>query len=381
MSHWSHILSWLLVLALFLVFPGVGRATPVEIIGEARVSLMNSQNNFEEDVFETANLTIIVDGPLYRISCDSIQGKVEAKEEVGSDGIDTFMVNDSITPWNLNGKGVTGYAYVGRFPHDCNAVIQAVWLGYCARDFFSTAGNATGLPLTKITLSMSPPEDVTNIVTYFPGSTLPSSIVGWGGNRVYFTGIDKPYDLELYTNGYKAWEFSAGDVETNANGYFPRTVTLEGFLPWITEKTNVSGGDDVEPLRKVTFVAHSIRVLDGQFDPCPPVTVAQLSIIDTRFPISGKYIVVSHADPVNGWPVRSGTTPSAGYQLAEEQAERIARDNDLITLKTFKTVTWPKTGPRRTINKRSHVQRTIEFGVLAFLAIILFGFLLKRKLG
>ena len=307
------------------------KAVAVKIVGEAQFTFINSQKEYTEDVIETSDLVIIEDGSKYDILCDTKTGANVGKEEVGSDGVDNFMINGGITPWNISGKGHTGFASSGRFPKDCRPEIQAVWLAYCSKDYFSKSNNSTGFPLHKFILSMSPPEYVTNFVTYWPYSTLPKMVMGWGRKRVFFNGISEGFDADQYPNGYKAWEYLGTDDIAVGKERFPKRISLQGFLPWTTEKTNVTSGEDVQPLRKVTFIAHSIEAIDSDSDLLPTVNVADLSIIDSRFTNAGKYIVVSHADPTNGWPVRTdAANPSLAYKKAEIDANQIALDNGLV---------------------------------------------------
>jgi hypothetical protein len=343
-----------LICSFVLVSELIGEGAPIKITGEGQIVLINSETS-AEDVFETANLTIIVDGPLYRISCDTVMGNV-GKEEFGSDGIDSFSVNSLITPWNRDGKGLTGHASSGRFPQDCSPIIQAAWLGYCSKDYFDKTNHTIGLALRKVILSMSPPEYVTNLITYRAESTLPLTITGWGRNRIFYTGNPQVYDLDQYPRGYKAWEFAASDDVIIENERVPQRITLEGFLPK-TENTNTMAGEEVRPVRKIIFIAHSIERMTNNFNPLPSLNVPDLTIIDSRFTNAGKYTVVSHADPTNGWPVRTSVNnPSIGYKNAEAEARQIALDNNLA-------------GQTKSKNRKSVLGTILGINVLVFTAV------------
>jgi hypothetical protein len=128
-------------------------------------------------------------------------------------------------------------------------------------------------------------------------------------------------ELKQYPNGHKSWKFTASDLVVVGNVKLPRQFTLESFYPKSSDVT--LSGDDVEPLRKITFVAQSIEVGKGRFDPFPPVTVPDLQVVDWRFKdISWNYLIVSHATP-NGWPTRS----SKGFKQAAEEANKLALNN------------------------------------------------------
>jgi len=341
-------------------------ATPVKIIGEAQVVLINSQTS-AEDVYETGSLTIIVDGDTYQISCNTLgdhKGDHAGKEEVGSDGIDNYMINSSISPWNRDGKGQTGYAFSGRFPRECSQMIQAAWLGYCSKNYFGKSNTLTGLALQHGILSMSPAESVTNLVTYWPESTLPQAIKGWSRNRVFFVNDPNAYDLDQYPDGYKAWEFTASDATAIGTEGFPRRITLEGFFAK-TENTNTMSGEDVRLVKKITFVAHSVELDEDHFNPLPSINVANLTIIDSRFTNTGPYIVASHADSTNGWPVRTDiSSPSKGFKMAEAQARQIALDNGLIV---------------QAKSKNARVVATSILGINLIALVVIVNLVLKAK--
>lgn len=349
-----------LILFYMLVFVCVSicKATPIRIIGEGQLELINLIDHTSH-VVETASLVIVVDGSQYRISSKSIESE-EMKDEFGSDGIDTFLVSDRHSPFNRDGKGWTGYAFSGRLPSDCSPIIQAAWLGYCSGNYFNSSSNRTGLALSYLVLPWSPADYVTNLVTYWPGSTLPLAITGWSRNWVKMSLNRPPEELKQYTNGFKVWTFTASDDVVIGAVRLPRRVTLEAFVP--KPPSTATTGEDTEAMRKITFIAHSIEEDNGKFDPLPPVAVPKLSIIDRRFEGSiSNFIVVSYATS-NGWP----TFLSKGYNQAAADAREIALDNNLLV---------------ESKSKKAQGSAIVILGINLVAILFLAKVILKRKLN
>jgi RNA polymerase sigma factor (sigma-70 family) len=307
----------------------------VKITGRGQIEHYNNFNKTR--VVETADMTIWTDGKSYRISIDS-KGDGTLKNDAddlqaqyASDGIDTFVLSDQLSPLHRTPEGFGGFAYAGRFPNSRTdpyfvpLVVQAAWLAYCSRDYFNVSSNHTGLKMGN-ELSLVWPDYVTNYAAYWTNSTLPQNISGWSRNLALFprTNSTQPMvagELEQYPGGFKAWKFTADDPVIVGGRQWPRQVALETFFPlWGDAITN---GDNVDPLRKATFVADSITVVKDGFDQLPPVTVPDLQVMDSRFAnIAGRFVITSHATP-QGWPVRGSKT----FKQAEADANKLAKRN------------------------------------------------------
>jgi hypothetical protein len=237
-------------------------------------------------------------------------------------------LSDQLSVLHRTHAGIGGFADPGRFPSErevAPSVVQAAWLAYCSRDYFDLSGNQTGLMLGSI-FSYVWPGYVTNLVTYWPGSTLPQSITGWSRNWVILprTNSLQPMqaaELKQYPHGFKAWKFTASDPVLVGNLRVPRQITLETFFP--KPPNTATTGDETQLLRRATFVADSIEVGKGRLNPFPPVNVPDLEVMDSRFAdVAGNFVITSHATP-KGWPVRG----SKGFQQAALQAEQIVSEN------------------------------------------------------
>lgn len=308
---------------LFFVLTVLSQAAPVRIVGEAQMELVNSLTQSAR-VVESASLIIIVDGPQFNINIKSVGG-FNTTEDWGSDGTDLFLISDRRTPFNRDGKGVTGFAYSDRFPSGqlCSPIVQAVWLGYCSGGYFQNPTNLTGLPLSPQILPMTSPEWVTNIVKYAKDSNLPEEIKGWSRRWIKFPE-DKSVEYTWYpSSGFKVWEFSGSNYVTVAQRKFPRQITLTGFVPKVRSQTNSYPGEDVIPLRRVTFVADSIEIQTQPFDPLPTSPVPDLPVIDQRFTnMTGRFMLVSHLSSYK-WPTRG----SLGINDTLTEAQRLSLQN------------------------------------------------------
>jgi len=216
--------------------------------------------------------------------------------------------------------------------------LDAVWLGYCSKDYFNRPSNQTGLQLATGTLSDAKNDFTTNLATCWPNSTLPQSVTGWSRNWWILnrTNSDQPIKvvkLSQYPNGYKRWQFTASDPVQVGGLSVPQQLTLEAFFPKPPgEPTN---GDDTLPLRRVTFTADSIKVISGGFNPFPAVPVPDLEVMDERFQdVASPYVITSHATP-KGWPVRGS---DAFKKAAAHAADLAAQNPALIAAQKAKTV-------------------------------------------
>lgn len=157
----------------------------IRIVGKGQIELYTKPPR----VIETADMTILTDGKSYRISIASeghsglTNDVYDMDADYGCDGKDTFELSTRLSPFHRTREGFGGFAYSGRFPGDefvNPTVVEAAWLAYCSKDYFNTSSHQTGLELGKF--SMVWPDYVTNLVTYWPDSTLPQSITGWSRN-------------------------------------------------------------------------------------------------------------------------------------------------------------------------------------------------------
>jgi hypothetical protein len=245
------------------------------------------------------------------------------------------------TPGILN-----GFAHAGRVPadeHSTLSIVDPAWMAYCSSDFFNNSNHQTGLAIGQIFSSMIWPDYVTNLVTYWPNSTLPQSITGWSRNWVIEQRTNslqptKAFELKQYPHGFKTWKFTASDPITVGSIRVPRQLTLETFFP--KPPDTATTGDDTMPLRKATFTMDSVEIGHGKFEPLPPVNVPDLQIYDHRFEdIAGNFVIASHATP-KGWPVRG----SKAFEQAAADARRLGAENHTMIeaeLKTERTVNPP----------------------------------------
>ncbi len=131
----------------------------VQIKGKGQIELYNSYYN-KSRIVETANMTICSDGKSYRISIVSegdgtlTNNADDMQAQYSSDGTDTFVLSDQVSPLHRTHEGFSGFAYVGRFPNETifpqytPLVVQAAWLAYCSDNYFNISSNQTGLKIT-----------------------------------------------------------------------------------------------------------------------------------------------------------------------------------------------------------------------------------------
>ncbi|HEY4415016.1 MAG TPA: sigma-70 family RNA polymerase sigma factor [Verrucomicrobiae bacterium] len=301
----------------------------IRITGKVQIELYTKPPR----IVETGNVVILTDGKSYNISIDSKgEGKLtndfyDIKAEYGCDGIDNFVLSDQISVLHRTHEGLAGFAFPGRLSKNefAPSVVQAVWLAYCSKDYFNLSNNQTGFGMENY-FPMVWPDFTTNQVTYWPTSTLPQVITGWSRNWIIADRTNslqplQAIELPQYPNGFKAWKFTASDPVIIGNVHIPRQVTLETFLP-LPSKTTTTG-DETLLLRKATFIADSVEIGQGRFDPLPAVTVHDLQVLDSRFEnIAGNFVITSHATP-KGWPVRG----SEGFRQAAAEANKLAAEN------------------------------------------------------
>jgi hypothetical protein len=283
---------------------------------------------------ETARLSIQTDGKLYHISIVSKGAENLANDvydetaEYGYDGKDLFVTSDRYSPLTRTRGALGGFAYPERFPFMDEvppAPIQAAWLAYCSRDYFNTGTNQTGLKVTG-DFSMVWPDFITNLPSFWTNSTLPQSITGWSRDWIALprTNSLQPIQaiaLKQYPNGFKAWQFTASNVVFLANTPVPRQVTLETFFP--KPPDTATSGEETMLLRKATFSADVIDLVEGKLDPLPKVSVSDLPVLDWRFEDkAGNFIIASHASP-KGWPTRG----SGAFQQVAAEADKIASEH------------------------------------------------------
>jgi RNA polymerase sigma factor (sigma-70 family) len=322
--------------------------TYLKIEAKGQIELFNQP----PQIVETANLEILTDGKSYRISIVS-KGSGTLKNDTYdmngdfvSDGMDFFELTDQLSYYNRTHDGLSGYATIGNFPSGFSLgfvplTVQAAWLAFCSKDYFTLATNQTGLDLWSWH-SLIWRGYVTNQVTYWTNSTFPQSIIGWSRNEIIFRTNSLqpmiPFEVEQYPNGFKALQFTASDsIETNG-WQVPRQIILETYFPKSSEEIDKSktvlDGNDVEPAGEATLTVDLIEVIKGKLNPMPTVT-SDVKIEDDRFNnISGRFMITSHATP-EGWPVRG----SKAYKAALADAKKLAAKNPAIIRRDLKQET------------------------------------------
>jgi hypothetical protein len=295
----------------------------VRIHGKGQIELIG---NGQPRVVETGEVEIQTDGKAYHISIVSkghsnLSNDVyDVTAEYGCDGADLFEVSDRLSYSHRTREGVGGFAYPGRFTFMDNALLHAVWLAYCSRDYFNLPSNRTGLQLGD-QFSYIWPDFTTNLPSYWSNSTLPQTLTVWSRNWVVHRTNSaqpiKPIVLKQYPNGFKAWKFMASDPTNVAGTPVPRSVALEKFFP--KPPDDATTGDETMLLSRTSFTADSIDLINGKLDPWPTVTVPDLVVMDSRFEdIAGPFLITSHATPT-GWPTRG----SKSFKQAAAEATKL----------------------------------------------------------
>ncbi len=303
---------------------------------QSMVEQHNRQRKTISRVVETSDLVILTDGKSYLISIAS-QGHSKFTNDVyeetaqyGCDGAEIFILSDRLSPIHRTHDGLGGFAYSGRFPYMDElppSPVEAAWLGYCSKDFFNLPDHI-GLGQPRA-LTRGDDDFTTNLFAFWPDSSLPQSVIGWSRNWWLLprTNSDEPLraaTLKQYPDGYKKWQFTAGDPVKVGDLSVPRQLTLETFFP--KPPGAPTNGNDVILLRKATFTADSIKVIPGHLKPFPAVAQPDLEVMDQRFEdIAGPFVITSHATS-KAWPVRG----SAAFKKAATEANRIASQNPAL---------------------------------------------------
>ena len=311
-------------LVMFALFAGLTtcRAAALRIVGVAEMALVNSITGSDK-IVETASLVITVDGPRFRIRCGSVGREESTFNELGSDGVDVFLISNRRTPFNRDGNGVTGFVSPGRFPVGCSPIIQTAWLAYCSDGFFDQPANSVGLPLSYLLLPITPEDYVTNILGE-AGGPFPTRIMGWSRRWIQANRGADPVEYTWYdTSGFKVWELVATNALYIGAFSVPSDISLVAFVPEARDRTYVHSGEDVIPLRRVMLTAEKIEEAQGLFEPLPQSRLKNVTIIDDRFKdLTGDFLLTANLSS-NNWPVRD----TYAYELMLEKAKEIALQN------------------------------------------------------
>jgi RNA polymerase sigma factor (sigma-70 family) len=308
----------------------------LRITGKGTMAFPNNLN--APWVIESADMEILTDGTSYHLfittkaegrAANLVSNGYNRKAEYGSDGTDLFEISDGSTV-NETGDGLGGFAYPGRYPSpDERAMLpflRATWMAYCSQDYFNAASNQDRFVLGNPGPS-SPAGWITNRVTFWPASSLPQRIVGWSRNWWIPPRTDSRQPLqavvlEQYPRGFKAWEFTATNPVIVGNRSVPRALMLETYAPMSADDADTNG-EDMHPLRLITFIADSITNVPGRLAALPKVSAQDLLVTDWRFrELTADLIITSHATP-QGWPTRG----SKAFQAAATMAADMARKN------------------------------------------------------
>jgi hypothetical protein len=199
----------------------------------------------------------------------------------GTDGIDSYLLNEMVPATRENGAGAYQFAdiSIGPFPRLALSPVQMAWLAFASGGSLRKGGNE--LPMecfqetaaftrNEVVLSSSPPH-------------LPQSVKWWGPN-FHVVGTQREHQpLPAYPEGYLAGAYTIG-ATTNFSGYeLPLRWKLAFYRPDFQKRNPVARKDDVEPCGTLVATVTNVSPLAYSGDFLPSIGAQPIQIREHRF--------------------------------------------------------------------------------------------------
>jgi hypothetical protein len=292
----------------------------------------------------------------YRITLVAVHDYSCFEQVAGSDGLDCYFQQKMWKSWTdkessdfQESAGVTP----GPYPALAEQPIQLVWLLLASHKSLT---NDQPIVLTRI--DDAPYDKIKAKIENSENSDGPQKIEMFSPGIVLVQGKEYPID-HPYENGYKLWDLNViATGETNGLA-FPQDAVFSRFATYISNSKDTKLGKFGEIEILITNVCENSL---PQSDYRPVLSHTNLIAADYRFS--------PHLPRVNQGPVDLIQDRLIDGKWLDRSDSHVKQSG-----------MWLEGGRLGTVKKRSHILGAIEFGALAFIAIILFGFLLKRRLG
>jgi hypothetical protein len=223
----------------------------------------------------------------------------------GTDGIDSYLLNEMVPTTRQKGAGTTQFADIsaGPFPRLALSPVQMAWLAFASGGSLHKGGNKLPMecfreiaPFTssQVVLSTSPPH-------------LPRSVKWWGPN-FYVVGTTKEHQpLLAYPEGYLAGTYTIG-ATTNFGGYeLPLQWKLAFYLPNFQKQSPVARRDDVVPCGALAATVTNVSSLVYSGDYLPSIGAQPVQITEHRLEKEtgrGQQYPVINGVALTHWPRR-----------------------------------------------------------------------------
>lgn len=292
----------------------------------------------------------------YRITLVAVHDLSCFEQVAGSDGLDCYFQQKMWKSWVDNGSSdfqESADVTPGPFPALADQPIQLVWMLFASHKSMT---NGQSIALTPI--HYAPYDKLKAKIEYSESFDWPQKVEMYSPGTELIQGKEYPIP-HPYEDGYKLWDLNVVATGETNGMTFPQDAVFSQYTVFMSNSNTPALGKIHEMEIVVTNVSEGSL---SQSDYLPVLSHTNLIAADYRFS--------PHLPRVNQGPVDMIQDRLVNGKWLDRSDSNVKQSG-----------MWLKGGPRRTINKRSHVQRTIEFGLLALITIILFGFLLKRKLG
>lgn len=243
---------------------------------------------------------VAVAGPRSLIKVVFLNGESFA---CGTDGIDSYLLNEMLPATRRNGGGVSQFADIsaGTFPTRALTPVQLVWLAFASGGSLREKGNE--LPLegfqeaasfTRVQLSFSklPPH-------------LPESVKWWGPNFRFVGNQRERQPLPAYPQGYLAGAYSIAATTNFDGNALPLAWKMCFYLPDFQK--GAARREEVTVSQTLTATVTNVSPLsyNGDFLPALGAQPVQFTEhrLEKRTGRAQQYPVINGA-PLRQWPGR-----------------------------------------------------------------------------
>lgn len=298
LSDFRRHLAAILWLALALSMPRLQPALAGEPRYEVRGFMQQTDSGGKTNPF--CDFWVAVSGQRSLIKVVYFNGESFA---CGTDGIDTYLLNEMLPATRQHGAGTIQFADIsaGPFPRLALSPVQMAWLAFASGGSLRKHGNELPMEFlqenaavarNEVVLSTSPP-------------LLPRSLKWWGPNfRV--VGSQK-HPLLAYPEGYLAAMYSIGPTTNFGGNELPLQWTLAFYLPDSHQQNQTARKEDVALFGTLVATVTNVSPLAYRGDFLPPLGTQPVQFMEHRLQqragLAQQYSIINGV-PLTHWPGR-----------------------------------------------------------------------------
>jgi hypothetical protein len=198
----------------------------------------------------------------------------------GTDGIDSYLLNEMVPATRQNGAGQLQFADIsaGPFPRLALSTVQMVWLAFASGSNLGKRGNELPMEFLQETAAFARNE----VVLSTSPPLLPRSVKWWGPNFRVVGSQKEQHPLLAYPEGYLAAMYSIGPTTNFGGNELPLQWTLAFYRPDFHKQNQIARKEDVALFGTLAATVTNVSPLAYRGDFLPSLGAQPVQFVEHR---------------------------------------------------------------------------------------------------